>query len=116
MDKQEILNIVGDSHAVRENSNRSAVLVFIESLDINVVVTIPYYVSEIFFEVKDKTGKTLFSDSHDFYGYSKNEDFNEALLEIADIIKTPELRLMNNGKTIQAKGYEWYYWIGEFDN
>ena len=72
--------------------------------------------TELFFDVKDKEGNILLTDNHDFYGLTEVEDFEEALLAIAGIIKSPDLRIVNNGKTVQAKGYEWYYWFGEFIN
>lgn len=114
MNKQEILKIIAESETVTENSERSALIILIESLGFDVLVTVPYQVTELFFEVKDKDGNILFTDNHDFYGAFEFEDFRESLLEIADIIKLPDLRLINNGRTVQAKGYEWYYWFGDF--
>ncbi|MBU2705301.1 hypothetical protein KCM76_04875 [Zooshikella marina] len=116
MDKQEILKILGKPESFKENAEGSALTILIQSEALNVVITVPYQVTELIFEVQSKEGKTLLSDKHDFYGASEYEDFKESLLEITDIIKSPELRLTNNGKTVEAKGYKWYYWFGEFCN
>ncbi|MBC3832531.1 hypothetical protein H8K33_13570 [Undibacterium amnicola] len=116
MDKQEILKIIGDAVVVTQNTEDSALVILIEAVHFDVLVTVPYQVTELFFEVKDKEGNILLTDHHDFYGITEIEDFKESLLEIADIVKSPDLRVVNNGKTVQAKGYEWYYWFGEFIN
>lgn len=116
MDKQEILNIIGESAVVTQNTEATALIILIESLHFDVLVTVPYQVNELFFEVKDKEGNILLTDNHDFYGPTEVEDFKESLFTIADIIKSPGLRVINNGKTVQARGYEWYYWFGEFIN
>lgn len=102
MDKQQILKIIGDSAVVTQDTEDSALIILIESLYFDVLVTVPYQVTELFFEVKDKEGNILLTDNHDFYGASEVEDFKESLLEIADIIKSPNLRIVNNGRTVHA--------------
>ncbi len=116
MDKQEILRILGNPESFKENAERSALTIPIQAETINVVITVPYNVKELFFDMQSKEGTTLLSDSHEFYGDCEDIDFKESLLEIADIIKSPELRLTNNGKTVEAKGFQWYYWFDEFSN
>ena len=116
MDKEEILRILGNPDSFKENDNGSALIGLIQSETFNVIITIPFQVTELFFEVQCKKGNILLQDWHDFYGNLEHEDFKESLHEIADIIKSPILRLTNDGRTVEAKGYSWYFWFGKFSN
>lgn len=116
MEKNQIIEILNTTNGVSENINSTAIIVFIESNDIDVFITIPYEINEIFFEAKNKHGKLLVKDWMDFYGNSSLDDYRETLLDISDVIKHPKLRVINNGKTVEAFGFDWYYFFGEFNN
>jgi len=112
MNRVEILNILGSNVKFAEKDNQSAIDIFIESEQIDVIVTIPYSVTELFFSATDKAGKSLVVDNFECYGELQDEDFIECLMDIHDIIKSPTLRLSEAGNAIEAKGFQWYYWFG----
>lgn len=116
MRKEYITKILGRSQNVVENENGSAVVVSIKTDDIDVYVTVPYDVNEVFWEAKTKDGDLLVQDSHDFYGDTEFEDIKECLLDIHDVMKAPKFRLSNKGKTIEAYGLQWYYLFGELNS
>ncbi|MBQ4810286.1 hypothetical protein J8M20_03015 [Pseudoalteromonas luteoviolacea] len=114
MRKEYISKILGDSPNVVEIDNGSAIFVTIKTDDIDVYVTVPYDVNEVFWEAKNKDGTVLVKDSHDFYVDTEHEDIKGCLLDIHDVMKVPKFRICNGGKTIEAYGYHWYYLFGEF--
>ncbi len=114
MTKEEIIGILGKSESVTENKNKTALIVAINSGDINVVVTVPYEVHELFYEALDNEGNILLKDGMECYGDMEFEDYKECLLDIVDVMKAPKFRLTNNRKTLEAYGYQWYYFFGEF--
>ena len=114
MKKEEILTILGSKDCVSENSGKTAIIVTIKSECIDVYVTIPYGIHEVYFEAKDKQNNLLVKDWFDFYGDSELDDFQETLLDVADVIENPKFRQSKNGKAIEAFGYQWYYLFGAF--
>ena len=114
MNKEEIIEILGSAENIAEHENGSSLIISILTADIDVYITVTYQVHELYYEAKDKHGNTLVNDWHDFYGDMEVEDFKESLLDIFDVIKSPEFRVANNGKAIEAYGLEWYYFFGEF--
>lgn len=115
MTKDKILTILGESDSITENDNQTALEVRISTENMDVTVTIPYDVYEMFFEAKDKDGKPLVKDWFDFCEGPRRDDFREELLAIVDIMKSPVLRVVNGGKTVEAKCSQWYYWFGNYD-
>ncbi|RCU49625.1 hypothetical protein DU002_11990 [Corallincola holothuriorum] len=116
MRKEYIAKILGNNPNVIENDNGSAVVVSIKTSDIDIYVTVPYDINEVFWEAKNKEGVVLVQDSHEFYGDTEYEDIRECLLDIQDVMKAPKFRVSNEGKTLEAYGYQWYYLFGEFNS
>ena len=116
MKKTEILEVIGrDSNAI-ENESKTALCLTIESEEIDIVVTIPYEVHELYYEAKDKKGTLLVKDCFECYGELELEDYKESLQDIVDVIKSPVFRITNNGKTIETKHYEWVYFFGKYSS
>ncbi len=91
MNKSEILRILGTESNAVENENCTSLCVNIYSENIDVEVTIPYDIHELFYEAKDKQGVNLVNNQFDFYGDMEVEDFKECLLDIVDVITSPIL-------------------------
>ena len=116
MKKNEILEILGqDSNAI-ESENKSALCITIESDELDVFITIPYEVHELFYEAKDENGTSLVTDSIECYGESELDDYKECLQDIVDILKSPIFRVTNKGKTIETKHYKWVYFFGKYNS
>ena len=116
MKKEEIAEILGDGTQIKENQNRNAFEITLLGNEIDVLVTVPYEVHEIFYEAKDKQGNELLKGWRDHYGETELEDYKESLLEIAQLIISPEFRLTNNGKTLEAKNDNWFYFFGYYSS
>lgn len=112
MKKEEINKIIGTGKQVKENSNRTAYEIILFDNEVDVVITVPFDVHEIFYEAKDKEGNILLEDWRDHYGETELEDYKKSLIEIARIMKSPEFRLTNNQKTLEAKNENWFYLFG----
>ncbi len=114
MNKNEILKILGNESVAIENDNKTALNVTINSEELDIDITIPYNVYELYFEAKDKKGTTLVKDWFECYGELELEDYKECLQDIVDAIKSPLFRITNNGKTVETKHYEWVYFFGKY--
>tara|TARA_B100000614_G_scaffold226809_1_gene217595 strand:+ start:129 stop:491 length:363 start_codon:yes stop_codon:yes gene_type:complete len=115
MNKKDILDILGPSESITEREDGSALIVSIISEDLDIVITIPCHVHELFYEARDKNGNILVTDWHDCYGDLEIEDFKETLLDIREVMTSPKLRVASNGKAIEAFSLTWYYFFGEFN-
>ena len=116
MNKFEIIQILGDQISAEENENGTALSVSMISENIDVIVTLPYELYELHYKAKNKAGETLILDSHECYGDMELDDYKECLQDIIDIAKAPKFRITNNQKTVEAHGYEWRYFFGEFSS
>lgn len=108
MDRRQVLNIL--NIPFDEASYIEDVKVTVKGEKITVVVVIDTVSQSVVFEVKDDNEQVLFTDSHD---YLSNDDFIETLLEITDIIKSPQIRLSNNGQAVEAFALTWFHWFGK---
>jgi len=116
MNKSEITQILGGHVRAEENENGTALCVSMISENVDVIVTLPYKILELHYKAKNKIGETLVLDSHECYGDQELDDYKECLQNIIDIAKSPNFRTTNNDKTVEARGYEWYYFFGEFSS
>ena len=116
MKKFEITQILGRQVQAEENDNGTALIVSIISDDLDVIVTLPYELHELHYEAKNKLGETLVQDSHECYGDLELDDYKECLQDIVDIAKVPKFRMTNNDMTVEAHGYKWHYFFGEFSS
>lgn len=116
MNKYELVRILGEYGKYRETPSKSALIVDIETPDLDVMITIPYEVHEIFFEARDKSGFVLLVDSQECYGENEQEDYKELLMDVEGVLKQPKFRITNSGKTVEAMGYKWYYFFGKFNS
>jgi len=112
MKKEEISAVLGCGEQISENINRNAFEIFISGSEIDVLVTVPYEVHEIFYQANDKQGVRLLDDWFDHYGDTEREDYKDSLLDIAQIMISPEFRLVNKGKTLEVYKAGWRYFFG----
>lgn len=114
MNKESLFRIIGDNRGIVENDNGTALVVNIESDELKVIVTIPYDVNEIYYEAINSQGVVLIKDWSDYYGEFEEDDFQEDLMDIVDVLRKPIIRLSDDGKYVEAFGYRWYYFFGEY--
>lgn len=115
MNKEEILKIIGleDSSEVAESS--SALEISITGEGVDIFVTLPHEVTDVYFEARNKEGILLVKDWHDHYGDTELDDYRSTLEKVSSAIKNPNFRVTNNGKTVQLKEDVYLYFFGEFN-
>jgi hypothetical protein len=113
MNKKELIGILGSQ--VRENESCTGLSITLNGGEIIVTVNLPYETHELQYEAKNKAGETLVIDCHECNNDNIHfDDYKECLLDIVDIAKSPKFRAKNENNTIEAFGYRWYYFFGEF--
>ena len=109
MKREDIANIISSELI---NANGTAYEVLIPGVGLDLRITIPFDVHEIFYEAKDKEGNSLLKDWRDHYGETEIEDYKESLLEVVKAINSSQFRMVNEGKTVEVKSDGWFYFFG----
>ncbi len=112
MNKEEIVNILNLGHPVPENKNQSALEIVITQNNVSLHISVPYGVTEVYYEARDHNGALIIEDWHDHYGDSETEDYIDTLKQISSAMKSPSFRI-NNNKTVELLGDETTYFFGE---
>jgi hypothetical protein len=114
--RAEIIKALGIGNLYVENKNRTALEISLSDDRVNVSITLPYEVSEIYYEANGIDGAVFVKDWHDHYGESEEEDYINTLKIISSAIKSPSFRVTNNQKTIELVGAKNTYFFGEFSS
>ncbi len=81
--------------------------------DIEIILTIPVEVTELYFEARSKDNTAEVKDWHDFYGESEHQDFKDELSEFLKALARSEFRFTNRGKTLEYFNGQWSYAFGD---
>lgn len=92
--------------------NNSACLIKKGKSGIEIELTIPINVYEIFFKAKDLSTSKAIDDWRDYYGEDKEKDYIEDLESILLVLSEKDIRFSDDKKTIEYQDGDWKYFFG----
>jgi hypothetical protein len=118
MNKDGILaavNAAGGNDTFQVQPGDNAVVVVCERNDLRIVLTIPYEVHELSFEMEHHVSGRKIQDWFDYYGETEESDFEDDLKRFIFVLRKCEFRIDDLGKTVEYYHQDrWQYLFGYF--
>ena len=83
---------------------------------LEITLTIPIGVTELFFDAKNVNTGEILKDWFDYFGETEVKDFELDVNKFLSVLASKEVRITNQDQTIEYLDDEWSYLFGKYEH